>query len=138
MRLNKQLFATPLFLVLLVVEITDITLAVDSIPAIFGITHDAFIVYTSNVFAILGLRAIYFLLAGTLRRLRYLTVGLSGVLVFIGAKMIAGPWMHVPVHISLGVVAGILLIALIVSLMSPAQAVATEQARGKIMQGPDR
>jgi len=118
-RLNKQLFATPLFLVLLVVEITDITLAVDSIPAIFGITHDAFIVYTSNVFAILGLRAIYFLLAGALRRLRYLTVGLSGVLVFIGAKMIAEPWMHVPVHISLGVVAGILLVALIVSLMSP-------------------
>jgi tellurite resistance protein TerC len=137
-RSNKQLFATPLFLVLLVVEITDITLAIDSIPAIFGITHDAFIVYTSNVFAILGLRAIYFLLAGALRRLRYLTVGLSGVLVFIGAKMIAEPWMHVPVHISLGVVAGILLVALIASLMSPAQAVATEQSRGKIMQGPDK
>ena len=139
-RLNKQLFATPLFLVLLVVEITDITLAVDSIPAIFGITHDAFIVYTSNVFAILGLRAMYFLLAGALGRLRYLTVGLSGVLVFIGAKMIAEPWMHVPVHISLGVVAGILLVALIASLISPGQAVATEQgrARGKIAQGPDR
>ena len=139
-RLNRQLFATPLFLVLLVVEITDVTLAVDSIPAIFGITHDAFIVYTSNVFAILGLRAIYFLLAGALRRLRYLTVGLSGVLVFIGAKMIAGPWMHVPVHISLLVVAGILLVALIASLISPGQAVATEQGRGrgKIAQGPDR
>jgi tellurite resistance protein TerC len=137
-RSNKQLFATPLFLVLLVVEITDITLAVDSIPAIFGITHDAFIVYTSNVFAILGLRAIYFLLAGALRRLRYLTVGLSGVLVFIGAKMIAEPWVHVPVHISLGVVAGILLVALIVSLMSPAQAVTAEETRSKITQGPDR
>src|SRR6202051_743343 len=117
-RANKQLFATPLFLVLLVVEITDIALAVDSIPAIFGITHDAFIVYTSNVFAILGLRAIYFLLAGALRRLRYLTVGLSGVLVFIGAKMIAGPWMDVPVHFSLEVVAGILVVALIASLTS--------------------
>src|SRR6202051_2837045 len=137
-RLNKQLFSTPLFLVLLVVEITDITLAVDSIPAIFGITHDAFIVYTSNVFAILGLRAIYFLLAGALRRLRYLTVGLSGVLVFIGAKMIAGPWMDVPVHFSLEVVAGILLVALIASLMSPAQAAAAEKSRAKIMQGPDR
>jgi tellurite resistance protein TerC len=137
-RLNRQLFATPLFLVLLVVEITDVTLAIDSIPAIFGITHDAFIVYTSNVFAILGLRAIYFLLAGALRRLRYLTVGLSGVLVFIGAKMIAEPWMHVPVHISLGVVAGILMVALIASLISPGQAVATEQARGKIAHGPDR
>jgi tellurite resistance protein TerC len=130
-RSNKQLFATPLFLVLLVVEITDITLAVDSIPAIFGITHDAFIVYTSNVFAILGLRAIYFLLAGALRRLRYLTMGLSGVLVFIGAKMIVEPWVHVPVHISLGVVAGILLVALIVSLMSPAQAAPGEQGRGE-------
>jgi tellurite resistance protein TerC len=137
-RSNRQLFATPLFLVLLVVEITDVTLAVDSIPAIFGITHDAFIVYTSNVFAILGLRAIYFLLAGALRRLRYLTVGLSGVLVFIGAKMIAEPWMHVPVHISLEVVAGILLVALIASLISPGQAMATEQTRGKIAHGPDR
>src|ERR1700675_1521461 len=137
-RANRQLFATPLFLVLLVVEITDVTLAVDSIPAIFGITHDAFIVYTSNVFAILGLRAIYFLLAGALRRLRYLTVGLSGVLVFIGAKMIAAPWSNVPVHFSLGVVAAILLVAVIVSLMSPAQAVAAEQTRAKIMQGPDR
>ena len=137
-RLNKQLFATPLFLVLLVVEITDITLAVDSIPAIFGITHDAFIVYTSNVFAILGLRAMYFLLAGALGRLRYLTVGLSGVLVFIGAKMIAEPWIHVPVHISLGVVAGILLVALVVSLRSPAQTAPAGQTHGKITQGPDK
>jgi tellurite resistance protein TerC len=137
-RWNKQLFATPLFLVLLVVEITDITLAVDSIPAIFGITHDAFIVYTSNVFAILGLRAIYFLLAGALRRLRYLTVGLSGVLVFIGAKMIAEPWIHVPVHISLEVVAGILLVALVVSLMSPAQPTLAGPTRGKIAQNRNR
>jgi tellurite resistance protein TerC len=137
-RWNKQLFATPLFLVLVVVEITDVTLAVDSIPAIFGITHDAFIVYTSNVLAILGLRAIYFLLAGALRRLRYLTVGLSGVLVFIGAKMIAEPWVHVPVHISLSVVAGILLAALAASLISPGPAVAAQQTRGKIMQGPER
>lgn len=136
-RSNRQLFATPLFLVLLVVEITDITLAVDSIPAIFGITHDAFIVYTSNVFAILGLRSIYFLLAGALRRLRYLTVGLSGVLVFIGAKMIAEPWVHIPVHISLAVVAGILLVALVVSLMSPAAADTAEKPGGKIVQGND-
>jgi tellurite resistance protein TerC len=113
-------FATPLFLVLLVVEITDVTLAVDSIPAIFGITHDAFIVYTSNVFAILGLRAMYFMLAGFLGRLRYLTAGLSFVLVFIGGKMVAEPWMQIPVHISLGVVAGILAIALAASLLSPA------------------
>jgi tellurite resistance protein TerC len=112
-----KLFATPLFVVLLIVEITDITMAVDSIPAVFGITRDPFIVYTSNVFAILGLRAMYFLLAGVLGRLRYLTAGLAIVLVFIGAKMIAEPWVHVSVEISLGVVAGILLVALAGSLL---------------------
>ncbi|MDP9337663.1 MAG: TerC family protein [Acidobacteriota bacterium] len=118
-RADKKLFATPLFLVLLVVEITDITLAVDSIPAIFGITHDPFIVYTSNVFAILGLRALYFMLAGALGRLRYLTVGLSFVLIFIGGKMFLDHWWEMPVHISLAVVAGILGVALAVSLMAP-------------------
>ncbi len=111
-------FATPLFIVLLVVEITDITLAVDSIPAIFGITRDPFIVYTSNVFAILGLRAMYFLLAGALGRLRFLTAGLSFVLSFIGAKMIVEPWVHISVQVSLTVVAGILLVALAASLLT--------------------
>ncbi len=131
--LNKKLFATPLFLVLLVVEITDITLAVDSIPAIFGITHDAFIVYTSNVFAILGLRSLYFMLAHVLGRLRYLKVGLACVLVFIGGKMIVEPWMHIPTHISLGVVAGILVVALIVSLLSrPLPPDAQAPDRGKM------
>ena len=114
-----KLYATPLFLVLLVVEITDVTLAVDSIPAVFGITRDPFIVYTSNVFAILGLRAIYFLLAGILNRLRYLTVGLSLVLLFIGGKMIGEPWLHIPDHISLIIVAGILLLALLASFLLP-------------------
>jgi tellurite resistance protein TerC len=117
-RADKKLFATPLFLVLLVVEITDITLAVDSIPAIFGITHDPFIVYTSNVFAILGLRALYFMLAGALGRLRYLTVGLSFVLIFIGGKMFLDHWWEMPVHISLAVVAGILGVALAASLVA--------------------
>jgi tellurite resistance protein TerC len=112
-----KLFATPLFVVLLIVEITDITMAVDSIPAVFGITRDPFIVYTSNVFAILGLRAMYFLLAGVLGRLRYLTAGLSFVLAFIGAKMIVEPWVHISVEISLGIVAGILLVALAASLL---------------------
>jgi tellurite resistance protein TerC len=114
-----QFFATPLFVVLLVIEITDITLAVDSIPAVFGITHDAFIVYTSNIFAILGLRALYFLLAGVLGRIRYLTVGLSFVLVFVGGKMIAEPWLHISVQISLVAVAGILAVALAASLLTP-------------------
>ncbi len=114
---DGKLFATPLFVVLLIVEITDITLAVDSIPAIFGITRDPFIVYTSNVFAILGLRAMYFLLAGVLGRLRYLTAGLSFVLAFIGAKMIVEPWVHISVQTSLSVVAGLLLVALAASLV---------------------
>ena len=115
-----KLFATPLFLVLLVVEITDLTLAIDSIPAIFGITRDPFIVYTSNVFAIMGLRALYFLLAGVLDRLRYLDAGLALVLIFIGGKMIGERWVHIPVSVSLGVVGGILLIALLASLLIPA------------------
>jgi tellurite resistance protein TerC len=118
-RKEGRLFATPLLLVLLVVEITDVTLAIDSIPAIFGITRDPFIVYTSNVFAILGLRALYFLLAGFLNRLRFLTAGLAFVLSFIGAKMIVEPWLHIPSHISLLVVAGILLLALAASLLFP-------------------
>lgn len=121
-REGGKLFATPLLVVLLVVEITDITLAVDSIPAVFGITHDPFVVYTSNVFAILGLRAMYFLLAGVLGRLRYLTTGLSFVLSFIGAKMIVDPWVHISVEVSLAVVAALLLIALAASLLIPPKA----------------
>jgi tellurite resistance protein TerC len=135
--LDKKLFATPLFLVLLVVEITDITLAVDSIPAIFGITHDAFIVYTSNVFAILGLRSLYFMLANALGRLRYLTIGLACVLFFIGGKMMVERWVHIPVHISLGVVAGILVVALIASLTArPLPPVAQGPGGSKIAINP--
>jgi tellurite resistance protein TerC len=113
-----QLFATPLFLVLLVIEISDVTFAVDSIPAIFGITRDPFIVYTSNVFAILGLRALYFLLSDLLKYLRYLAYGLALVLIFIGVKMIAEPWFHISVRVSLAVVGGILLLATVFSLFS--------------------
>jgi tellurite resistance protein TerC len=126
-RHEDRLFATPLFLVLLVVEITDVTLAVDSIPATFGITTDPFIVYTSNVFAILGLRSMYFLLAGVLGRLRFLTVGLSFILTFIGAKMIAEHWIDIPVHISLGIVAAILMCALLASLLLPVKKPAQAQ-----------
>ena len=114
-----KLFATPLFIVLLVVEITDVTLAVDSIPAVFGITRDPFIVYTSNVLAILGLRALYFLLAGVIDRLHYLDEGLAVVLMFIGGKMIGERWIHISVGVSLGVVGGVLLIALLASLLVP-------------------
>ena len=115
-RENGRLFATPLFLVLLVVEVTDVTFAVDSIPAVFGITRDTFIVYTSNVFAILGLRALYFLLAGVLEKLEYLKVGLALVLIFVGAKMIAEPWLHISVAASLAAVLGILAVAALISL----------------------
>jgi len=111
-----QLLATPLFLVLLLIEISDVTFAVDSIPAIFGITRDAFIVYSSNVFAILGLRALYFLLSDLLAFLRYLGIGLALVLIFIGVKMVLDPWWHISVGLSLGVVGGILLLATLLSL----------------------
>jgi TerC family integral membrane protein len=120
-RENGRRFVTPLFLVLLVVEITDATFAIDSIPAIFGITRDAFIVYTSNVFAILGLRALYFLLADLLEYFRYLGIGLAAVLIFIGGKMISDPWVHIPVGISLSIVGGVILIALLASFLTPAK-----------------
>ncbi len=118
LRQADNLFATPLFLVLLIVEITDVTFAVDSIPAIFGITRDPFIVFTSNVFAILGLRALYFLLADLLDYFRYLGIGLALVLMFIGAKMVVEPWWHISVLLSLGVVGGILLIIIVISLLA--------------------
>jgi integral membrane protein, TerC family len=122
-RENGVLFATPLLLVLLVVEITDVTFALDSIPAVFGITRDPFIVYTSNVFAILGLRALYFLLSGVLDKFAYLKVGLALVLIFVGAKMIAEPWLHIPVGVSLGVVLGTLLVSVFVSLITKRKSV---------------
>lgn len=117
-RENGLLFATPLFLVLLIVEITDVTFAVDSIPAVFGITRNAFIVFTSNVFAILGLRALYFLLAGVLETFQYLKVGLALVLIFVGAKMLVEPWLHISTAISLLMVMGTLIFAVIVSSLA--------------------
>jgi tellurite resistance protein TerC len=107
--------ATTLFLVLLVIELADVVFAADSIPAVFGITDDPFIVYTSNVFAILGLRAIYFLLAGLLERWRYLSTGLALVLLFIGAKMLVAERWHVGVVASLGTIVGILLASAVAS-----------------------
>jgi tellurite resistance protein TerC len=124
-RENGQLLATPLFLVLLVIEITDVTFAFDSIPAIFGITKDPFIVYTSNVFAILGLRALYFLLADLLEYLRYLGIGLALVLLFIGVKMTVEPWFHISVEPSLAVVGLILLITTVLSLLKGPRKTAT-------------
>jgi len=115
-RKEGKLWATPLFLVLVVVETTDVIFAVDSIPAIFAITLDPFIVYTSNVFAILGLRALFFLLAGVMEMFHYLRVGLSFVLCFVGAKMLIADFYKIPIGISLGVVAGILLLSILASV----------------------
>jgi tellurite resistance protein TerC len=112
-------FATPLFLVLLVVETTDVVFAIDSIPAILAITRDAFIVYTSNVFAILGLRALYFALSGLMTLFHYLNYGLALILMFVGAKMLASHFFDVPVTITLGVIAGILAISIGASLIWP-------------------
>ncbi len=111
--------ATPLFVVLILVETTDLIFAVDSIPAIFAITTDPFIVYTSNIFAILGLRALYFLLAGVIHKFHYLKLGLSIVLVFVGTKMLLEDVLHIPIGISLGVVAGVLALSVIASLLFP-------------------
>ena len=111
--------ATPLFVVLLVVETTDVIFAVDSIPAILAITLDPFIVYTSNVFAILGLRALYFALAGIMQLFHYLHYGLSAILVFVGVKMLLADIYKIPVGIALGVVVGILLISVIASIVRP-------------------
>jgi tellurite resistance protein TerC len=111
-----RLMATPLFLVLLVVESTDLVFAVDSIPAIFAVTEDPFIVYTSNVFAILGLRALYFLLANVMDKFQYLKLGLSAVLTFVGIKMVIMDFYKIPIGVSLGVVAGILTISILASL----------------------
>jgi tellurite resistance protein TerC len=110
------LFATPLFLILLIVESTDLVFAVDSIPAIFAVTRDPFLVYTSNVCAILGLRALYFLLAGVMDQFQYLKLGLSVVLTFIGVKMVIVDLYHIPVGASLAVVASVLIISVLASL----------------------
>ena len=114
-RKNGVLFATPLLLVLILVELSDVIFAVDSIPAIFAVTTDPFIVLTSNLFAILGLRAMYFLLAGAAERFSMLKYGLSVILVFIGIKMLIVDFYHIPIAISLGVVFGILIVTLIIN-----------------------
>jgi TerC family integral membrane protein len=114
-RHNSLLYATPLLLVLILVELSDVIFAVDSIPAIFAVTTDPFIVLTSNLFAILGLRAMYFLLAGVAERFSMLKYGLSVILVFIGIKMLIVDFYHIPIAISLGVVFGILAATLILN-----------------------
>jgi tellurite resistance protein TerC len=116
---KMRVAATPLFVVLVLVETTDLIFAVDSIPAIFAITQDTFIVYSSNVFAILGLRALYFLLADVIQRFHYLKLGLSAVLVFVGVKMLAADIYKVPVGLSLAVIVTVLGLSILVSWLRP-------------------
>ncbi|MBI4418885.1 MAG: TerC family protein [Ignavibacteriales bacterium] len=118
-RIDGKLYATLLFVVIIVVETTDLVFAFDSIPAIFAITRDPFIVYTSNVFAILGLRALFFALAGLLNLFHYLKFGLSVILAFIGVKMLIEEIYDMPIGIALGVVGGVLLISILVSVLHP-------------------
>ncbi|GAB3238750.1 TerC family protein [Hymenobacter seoulensis] len=118
-RQNGTLFATPLLVVLVMVETTDVVFAADSIPAILAISRDTFIVYTSNVFALLGLRALYFALEGLMRLFHYLHYGLSLILVFIGGKLLVSDFLHIPMGISLGVVGLILFGSVALSLLLP-------------------
>ena len=116
---NGRRYATPLLLVLIAIEATDVVFAVDSIPAIFAITTDPFIVYTSNIFAILGLRAMYFLLAGVIDKFHFLNIGLALVLMFVGVKMIIAEWYKIPILASLGVIGGVLFLSVIASMIWP-------------------
>ncbi|MBI4958298.1 MAG: TerC family protein [Desulfovibrio sp.] len=119
-RQGGVLYITPLFIVLVLIEFTDVVFALDSIPAIFAITTDPFIVYTSNVFAILGLRALYFALAGVIHRFHYLKYGLSFVLVLVGAKMIVNAWFDakiIPTEVALMITVGIIIVSMMVSML---------------------
>jgi tellurite resistance protein TerC len=120
-RREGLLYATPLLMVLVVVEATDVVFAVDSIPAVFGVTRDVFIVYTSNIFAVLGLRALCFLVASLVRRLRYLKPALAFVLAFVGGKMLVADRYRISDRVSLLVVGGLIFGAALLSLLVPAR-----------------
>lgn len=117
-RKNGLLYFTPLFVVVLVVEVMDLVFAVDSIPAIFAVTKDSFIVFTSNVFAVMGLRSLFFAVAGVMDLFKYLKYGLSVILCFIGVKMFIQMWFHIPVEIALGVIVGVLGISILASVIA--------------------
>jgi tellurite resistance protein TerC len=121
-------YATPLAVVLVMIETTDLLFATDSIPAVLAITREPFIVYTSNVFAILGLRSLYFALAGMIEVFHLLHYGLSFILIFIGVKMLASHYVRIPIGIALGAVAGVLLISIVLSLIIPKKSKASGSA----------
>ena len=126
-RVDGRRMVTPLFLALVAVELTDLIFAVDSIPAILAISREPFIVFTSNIFAILGLRSLYFLLAGVVQKFRYLKVGLAGVLVFVGLKMMLVDVVEIPVGLSLGVVALLIAASIGLSLLLPDRSASRER-----------
>jgi tellurite resistance protein TerC len=119
-RVDGRLHATPMFLVLLIVETTDVMFALDSIPAVIAITRNEFIVFTSNIFAILGLRSLYFAVSGVMQLFRYLNYGLALILVFVGFKMLASHYVSVPIHISLGIIGAVLAASIVASVLIPA------------------
>jgi len=141
-RARGRMMATPLFVALVAIETTDLVFALDSIPAVFGVTRDVFVVFTSNAFAVLGLRALYFLLAGSMDRFRYLRQGLAVLLVFIGVKMLAAAFVHVPVTVSLAVIVVVVGGAVAASLWRdrarPRPEERDERARGGQVQGERR
>ncbi len=118
-KINHKSYATPLFIVLIIIEFTDVIFATDSIPAILAISHDPFIIFSSNVFAILGLRALYFALAGITKYFHYLKYGLAAILIFVGVKMSIAGFFHFPIVLSLLIIMGVLLVSIIASLIFP-------------------
>jgi tellurite resistance protein TerC len=124
---EERLYATPLLLVLIVIETTDVVFAADSIPAVLAITRDPFIVFTSNVFAILGLRSLYFALAGMMELFHFLHYGLAIILSFIGVKMLLSNFYHLPTAVALGVVGGVLMLSVVASIVFPKKAAVSSQ-----------
>ncbi|MFI5337146.1 MAG: TerC family protein [Opitutales bacterium] len=116
---DRRRYATPLFIVLLVVETTDVMFALDSIPAVIAITRNEFIVFTSNIFAILGLRSLYFAVSGVMQLFRYLNYGLAVILVFFGAKMLASHYLDIPILLSLGIIGAVLTVSILASVLLP-------------------
>src|SRR3954468_24080785 len=135
---NGRRIATPLLLVLVLVEFTDLIFAIDSIPAIFGVTRDSFIVFTSNIFAVLGLRSLYFLLASVVERFHLLKYGLAVILTFVGVKMIGEPWFEIGIIWSLLVILGVLALSIGASLRWPADKAAKVERTGSIFGGQRR
>jgi len=123
-RIDGRLFATPLFLAIVAAETTDLIFALDSVPAVFAVTDDSFLVFSSNICAVLGLRALYFVLRGMLTRLRYLKPGLAAILIFVGSKMLLFRWVHLPTGTSLLIIAAILAAALLFSWFKGPQSAA--------------